>query len=627
MYGLKKLLRARQITPLLREFSSLLGPQAFLALSDASGHVLASAQPVPEAISAVLSELPLDHATEVMIIPQGAAVPICIEGRPEGWLLAVGSLPPPEQTRPLLSALKHALEAIGQAGLERRAVADEALERYQELNLLYSVGEAIASCVHLNELLHLVLDRAVDSIQAQAGVVLLYDEKGTLQPAAALGLDGFLNVALDTALAHVRETVRAGKSSIVNECEVPFLSVPLRTSKRPVGAILLLGKTTGVKGDETFIAGDEKLLSALAWQAAIAIENVQLLDDMRRQRDEIASIKSYMDSVFASLTSGVITISTDNIITTFNQAAGRIFHVPPEQALHRPCFQVLPLLQRTSLPALLEDIYRQRIMQKELEVHAMLPGQKHAYLEIRLSRLRGHEDETLGAVIVVEDVTEKRRYERERRVLRHYLPEGLVDRLPYDTGTGLREERRLITIMFADLGGFTRFSESNPPERVVEVLNHYFTLAEAAVRFNMGIVDKYLGDAILALFNTPLLEVEDHAWRAVRTAWTLMESMREYHKYLPPDERLAISIGISTGIAVVGNIGTEERIEYTAIGDAVNLAKRLQENALPGQVLISQETWERVRNRVRVNPLPAILVKGRQNPVRIYELAGVEDVR
>lgn len=627
MYGLKKLLRARQITPLLSEFSALLGPQVSLALSDAPGNILSSSHPFPEEALSTLWELPFDNPTEVLIIPQGAAVPICVEGRPEGRLMALGPLPPSEQARYLLRALKLALEAVGQAALERRAVAEEALERYQELNLLYSVGEAIASCLSMDELLHLVLTRAVDSIQALAGVILLYDEEGALRPAAELGVDGSLSSALDTALAHVEETARAGKSSIVNEVETPFLSVPLQTGKRKVGAILLLGKTTGKKDDETFLAGDEKLLSALAWQAAIAIENVRLLDDMRRQRDEIAGMKHYMDSVFASITSGVITTDTENVITTFNKAAGRIFRVPPEQALYRPCFQVLPLLLRTSVPALLEDIYKQRLTQTELEVHAMLPGNQHSYLELRLSRLQGSGGETLGAAIVVEDVTEKRRYERERLMLRHYLPHGLVDRLPHDAEAGLREERRLITILFADLGGFTRFSESNPPERVVDVLNHYFTLAEAAVRFNMGIVDKYLGDAILALFNTPLLEVEDHAWRAVRTAWTLKESMKEYHRYVPPDERLTLSIGISTGIAVVGNIGTEERIEYTAIGDAVNLAKRLQENAQPGQVLISQETWERVRNRVRVNPLPAILVKGRQNPVRIYELVDIEEVR
>jgi len=255
----------------------------------------------------------------------------------------------------------------------------------------------------------------------------------------------------------------------------------------------------------------------------------------------------------------------------------------------------------------------------------MLHGKGRSHLEFRLSRLQGSEGETLGAVIVVEDVTEKRCYERERHLLSQYLPPGLLDRLPYDAEIGLREERRMLTILFADLGGFTAFSEHNPPERVVDVLNKYLTLAEAAVRFNMGIVDKYLGDAILALFNTPLLEVEDHAWRGVKAAWALKESLREYHKYIPPDERLTIRIGVSTGIAVVGNVGAEERMEYTAIGDAVNLARRLQESAQPGQVLISQETWERVRNRVRVNALPAILVKGRQNPVRIYELVGIED--
>jgi len=625
MYDLRKLLRPRQVMPLLSGFSSLLGPRVNLAISDTSGLVLSSPHPLPEETLSAFWESPLGESAEIKFTTQGAAIPICVEHKPAGLLLAVGSLASEEQARTILITLKQALEVICQTALERRAVADEALERYQELNILYNVGETMASCFQMEDLLRLVLNRAVSSIQAIAGVLLLYDEKGNLIPAADIGLDRSIAQVVDRIMPHVREMTCSGKSSIVNECEVPFISVPLQTCERQVGAILLLGKITGKIDDETFVAGDEKLLSALAWQAAIAIDNLRLIEDVLRQRDEIASMKHYMDNVFASITSGVITTNTENIITTFNQAAGRIFQVSPDQAIGRSCLQVLPLLQRTSLPGLLEDIYRQRITQTELEISTMLHGKGRSHLEFRLSRLQGSEGETLGAVIVVEDVTEKRRYERERHLLSQYLPPGLLDRLPYDAEIGLREERRMLTILFADLGGFTAFSEHNPPERVVDVLNKYLTLAEAAVRFNMGIVDKYLGDAILALFNTPLLEVEDHAWRGVKAAWALKESLREYHKYIPPDERLTIRIGVSTGIAVVGNVGAEERMEYTAIGDAVNLARRLQESAQPGQVLISQETWERVRNRVRVNALPAILVKGRQNPVRIYELVGIED--
>ena len=183
----------------------------------------------------------------------------------------------------------------------------------------------------------------------------------------------------------------------------------------------------------------------------------------------------------------------------------------------------------------------------------------------------------------------------------------------------------MITALFADIRGFTSFSEATPPEQVIDVLNDYLTLSEAAVRFNWGIVDKYMGDAILALFNTPLLNVDQHAWYAIRMAWTLNDAVKAYHQYISAEARLDLGFGINTGVVVVGNLGTEDRMEYTAIGDTVNLARRLQQNAAPGQIIISDETRQKVRDRVQVTPLPAMQVKGRRSFTRAYEVVAIAD--
>ncbi len=620
---LGKLLRSRKLVPLLKDFVLLLGPGAILAVSDRPDHLIGDhpyprdKEIAPERINALWQAT--SDADGVITSPQGAAAPLRLESERVGLIIATGELPPNPQTEALLTLCQHTLELLAQTTLEKRAVTREALDRYREVNLLYNLGETLTTCLDMDELLQLMLTEASQIIQAQSGIVLLHQpENQKLTLAASTGSAADIEVIVTEGLSLAETVTETGKPQITNggEHHPPLLAVPLLTTDRRLG-VILLGDKKGI-----FTAGDEKLLTALAWQAAIALENARLFESVRQQRDEIATMKRYMDYIFASIASGVITTNNQDIITTFNRAAETILRIPAYEAVNRPFNEALRFLRHTSFPQLVQDVKTRHHPQVSQEITPHLPQGERLHLNMSISLLQGRStEETLGVAIVVDDVTEKRRYERERAVVRRYLPAGLVDRLPQNmTDLGLEGERRVITTLFADIRGFTSFSEVNPPERVVDVLNRYFTLSEAAVRFNWGIVDKYMGDAILALFNTPLLEQENHALRAVRMAWVLNEAIEAYHNYIPPDERLAMGFGISTGIVVVGNVGAEDRMEYTVVGDTVNLARRLQQNARPGQILISHETWEMVRDEVDVNILPAMRLKGRQAFTRVYEV-------
>jgi adenylate cyclase len=621
---LKRLLQADQITLLLEEFAHLLGPGISLGVSDAPNHLLASiGHSSPEVTQSFWEAMQeATEPAEIITTEQGVATPIQVREHQVGLVIAVGHIEQPAQAKAALRALTTVVESLARVYLERRALARETLDRYREVNLLYSLGETLATCLDVNELLQRVLAEACQIIHALQGAVLLYDETGELVTAASAGMPERLESAFAEGYDLAKEVAHTGRPQIMNEhgLTTPLLATPLLASERHLGAILLAGKTD----DSIFTAGDEKLLSAIAWQAAISLENARLFDDVRQQRDQIATMKAYNDNIFASIASGVITTDTDDKIVTFNRAAEAILRVPALEAIDRPYRQALDFLRYTPLPSLIEQV-RQRVMTYTTqEISSRLPQGDHIHLNLNLSPLLDGGGEILGVAIVIDDMTEKRRYERERALLRTYLPAGLVDHLPYDmTEVGLRQERRVITTLFADIRGFTSFSEMNPPERVMEVLNNYLRLAEAAVRFNWGIVDKYLGDAVMALFNTPLLEQKDHAWQAVQMAWTLKEAIRAYHQFIGPEEQLQLGFGICTGVVIVGNVGTEDRMEYTAVGDTVNLAKRLQENAQPAQILISHETWAMVKDRIEVNPLPAIRVKGRQAFTRVYEVTGL----
>jgi adenylate cyclase len=178
-------------------------------------------------------------------------------------------------------------------------------------------------------------------------------------------------------------------------------------------------------------------------------------------------------------------------------------------------------------------------------------------------------------------------------------------------------KRKEISVLFADLRGYTAYSENLPPEGVVEMLNDYLSLAANVILSYGGTLDKYMGDGLMAIYNAPD-DVEDHTQAALESALTLAQATREMAAQRK--DGLSFSIGIHVGEAVVGYIGTDCAINYTAVGDVVNLAKRLQESAKPGQILVEESTIRRLNGRVSAQPLGEMKVKGRQRVAQVYEL-------
>jgi adenylate cyclase len=209
-----------------------------------------------------------------------------------------------------------------------------------------------------------------------------------------------------------------------------------------------------------------------------------------------------------------------------------------------------------------------------------------------------------------------------RRTFERFLEPHVVERLLENPSlVKLGGDLQEITVLFADLEGFTALSERMPPERLLEVLNRYHALVVELVQRHQGTVNKFIGDGVMALFNTPL-PLADHAWCAVETALATHEALREFHQQFEPTHRLGINFGIHTGQAVVGNVGTAQIMEFTAVGDTVNLAARLQGHARQNQILITDKTYELVRDRVTVRTLGQVQMKNRAEAVMTYEVLG-----
>ncbi|MFZ5354118.1 MAG: CHASE2 domain-containing protein [Bacillota bacterium] len=185
--------------------------------------------------------------------------------------------------------------------------------------------------------------------------------------------------------------------------------------------------------------------------------------------------------------------------------------------------------------------------------------------------------------------------------------------------------RREISALFVDIRGFTPMSEKAQPEEVVQILNEYLDLCEKSIFRHGGTLDKFIGDATMAIFNAPL-DLEDHAFKAVCTAWAMKQGSIPLQEKLQEKygRSVQFGIGVNTGYAVVGNIGSKSRMDYTAIGDTVNTAARLESNAKPGQILISEATYELTKDKITATALGGIKVKGKEQEIIIYQLDGIK---
>jgi adenylate cyclase len=246
-----------------------------------------------------------------------------------------------------------------------------------------------------------------------------------------------------------------------------------------------------------------------------------------------------------------------------------------------------------------------------------------------LSRFEEDDLDLLSAIasqtaIAIESTMAREQLQKEAAVrerLGRFLPAGVVDRViagEIKLG-GVAQE---VTTLFADIRGFTPMSEVTSPETVVEVLNEHFTIMTDAVIDFGGTLDKYIGDSVMALFGAPYQNPEYDPVHAVEAAIRMQKGMTVVNEKLVARglPTIRIGIGINTGRVIVGEIGSEKQMNYTAIGDAVNLAARLESNAKPGQILVSSTTAAKLKGTFPLNPLPPITVKGKSEPVAVFEV-------
>lgn len=392
-----------------------------------------------------------------------------------------------------------------------------------------------------------------------------------------------------------------------------ILCMPIVNKKgQRLGVTEVLNKREGV-----FTVKDEQRLRAFTAQIAVALENAQLFD-------EVLSVKSYNENILASTTNGVITLDRARRVITANGAALRMLGREAAAILQQPAAAVFV----GDNEWVLRSVDRVQLSGRAdfaADAALMHPDSTVASVNLTATPLKNAEGQAIGVILSFEDQT---REKRVRSTMARYMSKEVADQLLEAGEAALGGQIQRSTILFSDVRGFTSTAEALGPRETVALLNEYFEeMVEAIFQYG-GVLDKYIGDAMMALFGVPFQGARD-ADNAVAVANAMLRRLSALNQRRREAGRkvIDIGIGIATGDVVVGNIGSPRRMEYTVIGDSVNLASRLEgaTKEYRVKVLLAQATAEALTLPTALREIELLRVKGKDQPVAVYEALGHHD--
>jgi len=502
--------------------------------------------------------------------------------------------------------------------------------------IMNTISSRLVLTPNLENILDLLKDQLSQAFLPERFVIYLYDDERAIYVPHEQNENTFPHCLLHDPLVRLMQS--AGKPQYFPEdATLPgglnesatftkincAVFVPLPYEGALIGFMALGRKQSG----EPYNSDDLDFLNMIASQSSLALENARLFINLRRTLDNTLEMKNLMDDIFASISTGIITTDIEHKITLFNRAAEKILGLSYQDVVGKQLPEAIPYCPDLDVVAA-EAVERGSVVLSR-EVSPRIPPRGELYLRLSCSPVRDAYFATKGAAIVLEDLTERRKLQAEQERIRQTFGRVVAprvrDRLLSDPShLRLDGTRQPATILFADISGFTAFSEKTDPEVLFKVLNHYLSLAAQAILEEEGTLDKFWGDGVLAIWNAPDPQ-PDHALRAVRAACNIMKRTRQaHHLFSDPLHHLRFHIGIATGDVMVGNVGTNELFNYTAIGDTVNVAQRLETIAGPEEIMIDSNTQAVVAEAIYAEKLKPVMVKGRVQPVQVYRVRGLK---
>jgi len=528
------------------------------------------------------------------------------------------------------SALLRAFTTHVASALENMQLSERAQVAIREESRIMEVTQAISSELDIDRLLRKIMSISTELLEAERSTLFLHDPaKDELWSRVAEGIDQ-KEIRIPSALGIAGEVFTARKPVNIPDAYADSRfnqNIDLQTGFRtrsilcvpvidkhgiPIGVVQVLNHKGG-----PFTVHDQRRLEMLSAQSAIALDNARLFREVLEERN-------YSENVLRSLTNGVLTFDTRFNVVKINDAAARILKRDPQRILGANATSIF----RGDNDWVVESLKKLTVTPRSevtLDTEITTATGETTAVNLNLSPLVDSTGEFLGSTMVLEDITNEKRV---RSTMARYMTREIADQVLESGASVLGGRSQLATIVFTDIKDFTSLSERVGAQETVSLLNEYFTEMVEVVFAHKGILDKYIGDAIMAVFGAPFTSPDD-ADNALRMAIDMQRVLRTFNAKRARSMRspIEIRIGISSGQIVAGNIGSDRRMDYTVIGDGVNLAARLESanKQLGTQMLISGTTANLLQDRYHMRELDFLRVKGKEKPVPIYEVFGHAD--
>ena len=487
-----------------------------------------------------------------------------------------------------------------------------------ELETLFDIGVAISSVLDINDLSHEVLLRAVGILNASKGMFVLNNDNSPILEILSMFNWGDKDFLLSNKIDVFKQMQKGNRGIILTKDhstdiqkklnEQNLIVVPLRAKQNLLGCMILCDKETR-DGVEPFKELDLDILSSLSNQAAVAMDNAKLFK-------EITEAKQFNESILGSIATGVITINSLGEVDSINKAGESILRLEHNDILDNHYMflfekdkEIIDLINKTE---------KSKKIHSEINI-PFLSASDDTIINISIAPRFDINDNAEGLVMAIEDISD---INKVKNTFKRYVSKQVVDNLlDDDTKLKLGGEDREVTILFTDIRGFTAMSEKMEPENVVLTLNEYFSeMIDIVFKYN-GTLDKIIGDELMIVFGAPLSSKDDTD-RALITAIEMQKKIIELNKLRkkrnePP---ILVGAGINKGRVVSGNIGSRDMMDYTVVGDTVNLGARLCSAASAGEIIVSGQVKDSAVNDFNFKELKPILVKGKKDKIDVYRV-------